>query len=318
MIKLSTEEPKAISKPHDTRIKELLGSEDRFLKMLQDCVKEDWVQNIDRETIRRNNTQYILPDFDEKVADLVYEANMNGRKIIFYVLLEHQSKPDYRMPYRLLLYITEILRAYYNKADENERQAKNFKMPVVVPMVLYTGSDNWNVPLELKNIFDSAEQFGENVINFKYMLINVKGYSEEDLESFSWRLLSVIFQLEKSKSDVEFSANVRKSLDYIGGFSEEELRVFNACIKIFANAYGNDNYKEIAKLLNENKIEEADQMLCDVIENAQLERQQVFTQGGFDKSIEIAKKMLAKNYDTDTIQELTDLTVEEIIELQTQ
>ena|GEM_PF-6914781 len=80
---MSTEELKKISKPHNIRIKELLGNEDIFYRLLQ-----GWVKNIDREMLRRNNTQYILPDFGEKVTDLVYEGNIKGQKAMFYVLLE--------------------------------------------------------------------------------------------------------------------------------------------------------------------------------------------------------------------------------------
>ena len=70
-----------------------------------------------------------------------YEATIsNGRqKVIFYVLLELQSRVDYRMPYRLLLYMVEILRHYYNNADVNARKRKKFKFPAVVPIVFFSG-----------------------------------------------------------------------------------------------------------------------------------------------------------------------------------
>lgn len=39
----------------------------------------------------------ILEDFKEEEADLIYKANIEGRDIIFYILLELQSKVDFRM-----------------------------------------------------------------------------------------------------------------------------------------------------------------------------------------------------------------------------
>ena len=143
------------------------------------------------------------------------------------------------------------------------------------------------------------------------MLINVKNYSEEELERFSSKLLSVIFQLEKSKSDIEFSENVRRSLDYIRDFNEEERRVLNLCIKIFANAYKYGECDKIIKLLDENKLKEVDKMLCDVIENAQFERQEIFTRGKVEGKaegmIEVAQIMLKDNMSIEMIVKYTNL-----------
>ncbi|MCL2398880.1 MAG: Rpn family recombination-promoting nuclease/putative transposase, partial [Defluviitaleaceae bacterium] len=120
---------------------------------------------------------------------IVYEATLNGRTVIFYILLELQSNVDYRMPYRLLLYIVEILRHYYNHADVNERDNKDFKFPVVFPIIFFSGKDTWTVPISIKDMFSNYEAFGDYVLNFNYMLINAKGYDDNTLKNFSSKLL---------------------------------------------------------------------------------------------------------------------------------
>ena len=62
------------------------------------------------------------------------------------------------MPYRLLLYIVEILRDYYNHADVNARKRKSFKFPAVFPIIFYTGSGKWTVPQNLREMFDGYAQ----------------------------------------------------------------------------------------------------------------------------------------------------------------
>ena len=123
--------------PRDTRLSELFGNKEAFISFLRDCVKPEWIDDLDDGSLRRSPKQYVLQDFKKKAADVVYEATLkNGKeKIIFIVLQENQSRVDYRMPYRLLLYIVEILRDYYNHADTKERKRKNFKFPAVVPIV---------------------------------------------------------------------------------------------------------------------------------------------------------------------------------------
>ncbi len=299
---------KKIDNPHDKRFKELFANKSQFISLLKDCVKEPWVNDIDESTLRKSNNSFILQDFSEKEADIVYEAILNDEKIIFYILLEHQSKVDHRMPYRLLLYIVEMLRYYYNNADVTVRDSKDFKFPVVFPIVLFTGSEKWTVPINIKEMFSNPEQFGEYVLNFKYMLLDAKGYNESELKMFSSKLLGIILLLEKSKNDVEFYGNIRNNLNDIRYFDKEEKRILNMCIKVIDLAYGYNKSEEIKVLLENNDIAEVDSMLCDVIENAKYEKENLILQG----KLEIAKKMLLENLPITVILKVTNLSKEQV------
>ena len=306
--------------PHDKRHKELLSNKKSFLSLLRDCVKEPWVDELDEASITKTNNSFILQDFSEKEADIVYEANLNGRIIIFYVLLELQSKVDYRMPYRLLLYIAEILRHYYNHADVNERDNKDFKFPVVFPIVFYSGKDTWTVPLNLKEMFSDYTTFGDYVLNFKYMLVNAKGYDNTTLKNFSSKLLGLVLMLEKSKNDLEFYSSIRDNLDSIETFDNEEKRVLSLCIKIMDIAYGYNKGDDIQRLLSDNQIQEVDKMLCDVIEYAKVEKEELISQGKLEgrlegkleARLEVARNMLIEKFPLDVITRTTGLSKEQI------
>ena len=234
-----------IDNPHDKRHKELFSNKKSFLSLLRDCVKEPWVYEIDEDNLIKTNNSFILQDFSEKETDIVYEATLNGNKVIFYILLELQSTVDYRMPYRLLLYIVEILRHHYNHADINERDNKDFKFPVVFPIVFFSGKDTWTVPLNLSDMFANPDVFGNYVLNFEYMLVNAKGYDNEVLKNFSSKLLGVILMLEKVKNDLEFYGVIRDNLDLIEYFDDEEKRILNLCVKIIDVAYGYNKSDDI-------------------------------------------------------------------------
>ena len=126
-------------RPHDTRLKELFGNKEAFISLLRDCIKADWVDDLDEESLKRSNKSFVLQDFKKQEADVVYEAALKngGDKVIFYILLENQRKVDHRMSYRLLLYIVEVLRDYYNQSDVKERKRKDFRFPAVYPIVFY-------------------------------------------------------------------------------------------------------------------------------------------------------------------------------------
>jgi len=49
---------------------------------------------------------------------------------------------------------------------------KEFKFPVVFLLDLFTGSEKWTAPLQLKDMFENPKQLGEYVVDFKYLLLD--------------------------------------------------------------------------------------------------------------------------------------------------
>jgi predicted transposase/invertase (TIGR01784 family) len=251
---------------------------------------------------------FITSDHAERRTDVIYEAKVKGHPVIFYILLELQSRVDYRMPFRLLEYIFETLREYYKRADVDERDNKDFKFPAVIPLVFYSGSDTWTVPLSAKQMFDGYEYFGSHVLNFDYTLIDAKQFTDADLQTFSSRLLAVAMVLEKSQNKVEFLNNFRKSLDDASTFDAEERRVFIAIIDIMNIAFGFDSKNEIENMLRQNQVKEVDGMLCDAIQNAMKEKEIYKIEGKLEDAI----TMLLDNVPIVTIIKYTGLPREEI------
>ena len=303
---------KKVENPHDKRFKALFSNKKSFLSLLRDYIKDDWINSLDEDSLKKSEKSFILQDFSELEADIVYEASLSGKKVIFYILQELQSYIDFRMPYRLLLYIVEILRDFYNHSDVKERDNKDFKFPVVFPILFYSGSGTWTVPLRLNQMFDGYERFGGNVLNFEYVLVDAKGFKERDLDALSSRLLATVLLMEKSKNNIEFYDNIRKSLSDIKGLDVEEKRIFNLFLKIMDLAYGNNRGQEVRSILSENEVKEADRMLCDLVENAKREKEEL----KLERTLEIAKAMLLEKLPVDLIIRLTNLSKEQIEAIQ--
>jgi hypothetical protein len=164
-------------------------------------------------------------------------------------------------------------------------------------------------------MFADADRFGNYVLNFEYALVNAKVYDNDTLKKFSSKLLGVALMLEKARNDVEFFSSIRDNLDDIEGFDAEEKRILNLCIKILDIAYGYNKGDDIKELLEENKIGEVDKMLCDIIENAKHEKEELLSQGELRKAKEVARIMIAKRYSIDAIIELTNLSKKQIEEV---
>ncbi len=158
---------KNIHNTHDKGYKYLFSIKRLFVQLLRSFIKQGWAQKIAPEDIELVDKSFILPDFKDKEADLVYKIKMDGGDVYFY-LLELQSTVDYQMPYRLLLYMVEIWRTILKDTVSKEAERKDFKLPVIVPCVLYNGNDNWTAVKSFRETIARHEEFDEFVLDFKY------------------------------------------------------------------------------------------------------------------------------------------------------
>lgn len=171
------------------------------------------------------NKSYILQDFNEKEAGIVYRLRTKGNDIIFYVLLELQSTVDYLMPFRLLLYIVEIWRDIYNNTPEEERERKGFRLPAVIPAVLYNGANNWTAALNFKEILAGYRQFEKHVLDFRYILFDINRYQVEELYRAA-NLISSVFVLDQRIHAGELIRRLRKPAGGLKNLSRDEFRQF--------------------------------------------------------------------------------------------
>ena len=196
---------KAINNIHDRSYKDLYSNKIVFLDLVKEMLKAPWAKDLKEENLVLVDKEYILADYEENESDIVYKANIDGKEVIFYILLEFQSSVDYRMPLRLFFYINEILREYVkNLNKEDKKNKKGFKIPAVVPIVLYNATREWTVPRYFKDIVKNNELFGETIVNFKYELFDVNHeYTKEELIKNN-NITSAIFLLDQKVEPLEF------------------------------------------------------------------------------------------------------------------
>jgi hypothetical protein len=71
-----------------------------------------------------------------------------------------------------------------------------FRLPLIIPIVLYNGKDRWTVPQEFASLYaEDVSLFKPYVLNFKYHLIDVNAYKPEDLLE-SGTFLATIFYMD--------------------------------------------------------------------------------------------------------------------------
>lgn len=131
------------------------------------------------------------------VRSFFIRMKLQERDVVFYVLLELQSTVDALMPWRLLLYQVEIWRQVVRDTWENSPNSRSFKLPVIVPIVLYNGSRAWTAPLSFRELLVGAEHFPEDgTLNFSYVLLDVQRYTSTDLEQLA-NVIGSVFLVDR-------------------------------------------------------------------------------------------------------------------------
>ncbi|MEG1637297.1 MAG: Rpn family recombination-promoting nuclease/putative transposase, partial [Cellulosilyticaceae bacterium] len=194
---------KGINNIHDKTYRSFFENKEIFLELLQSFVKESWADQLNPEGLSEDKSHYVVRDYEEIEADVVYTATIEDQEVIFCILLELQSTVDYSMPIRLFSYTAEIWRKYVKQFPKGEVKKKGFKLPAVIPIVLYNGEPTWTAAMEFKDKIQRVELFGDYAINFKYALINVNNYSKENLIEIE-NIVSAIFLLDQKIDAQEF------------------------------------------------------------------------------------------------------------------
>nr|WP_277397855.1 Rpn family recombination-promoting nuclease/putative transposase [Natranaerofaba carboxydovora] len=250
---------------------------------------------------------------------MVYKAKIKDRDVIFYVLLELQSTVDFQMPYRLLLYMTEIWRDIIKNTDPQKAARKDFRLPVIVPIVLYNGENKWTVPLNFKEYLNGSELFGEHVLDFKYSLVNVRQYDENELLELE-NLLGTVFLLDQCKNFLEIIKALKKLAKIISKLNKVEFRLFVTWAKnILTRTLSPKQKEKVVEILDKANPEEVEEMISNVERVIKKTLADAKKEGKKEAEKEskrkIAKNMLKKGYKIEEIIEITNLSKEEIEEL---
>ena len=206
----------------------------------------------------------------------------------------------------MLEYKIEVMRSATRGKYINN---KNINIPIVIPIVLYTGHKKWNAKLDLAEI---QPEFREDLKdNIRYNLIDVNDYTDEELLQ-SDTFVTKAMLIEKT-IDVRMLIEVVHKINQKIKTEEDKELLENIIRFDYGCKLGNELTE---KLIND--IKEGDNMLASA-EMVWKEFDGYFIrgkrEGKKELKMEMAKKMLEKKMSIKDIMELTGLTEEKIKEL---
>lgn len=296
---------------HDEIFKKSMENPVVAKEFLETYLPEEIKSIVDIKSLKLEKESYVEETLRSSMSDVLFSVKFNGRRGYLYTLLEHQSKPDEMMGFRLFKYMLNICDRHMILNPEER------KMPLVYPIVLYNGKEKYNVAQDLWSVFQEKE-LAKRFWNENHQVINLHEISDEKIMEKAWLGMLQFFL------KYIFEKNLINRWKQVSGLLPE----------IIQNEAGYDYIKTILyytlpNIEKEDKIE-LQKLLSTTLNPEQEEKimtslaQSWFSQGEAEGEVKgevkatkkIAISMLRQKVDLDRISGFTGLSKEALLKLQ--
>ena len=314
--------PANIHQPDDKAFKVLLQNQKAFIQLLRTFLSADWVNQIDEHALRRLDKSFILPSYKSQESDIIYHCRLKGTNVIFYVLLELQSTVDQQMPWRLLQYMVELWRSLNEELNLQDRRRKSFRLPAIIPIVVYNGTQEWSAKTQFKEYLSHDELFGDAVLSFQYHVFDLKRWTPADTSQLR-QLLPLALNLDNTDGLDAFLMQLQASVDAIRQLDEQELAVLKQFMyKVLHPMARSISRVELGKVINrliedgkdgEEMVSSLSRKLYkEVLAHEKKGREEGRDEGREEGRRAIVMNMLRDGCTTEFIAKYTDMSPDEI------
>ena len=295
---------------HDKTFKEILKNKKEMMQFLKQFIGME----VNKEELERYNNSFINKHYERRESDIIYK--IKNKEIYF--LIEHQSTVDKKMPDRILEYCMETMR----EIKENRKGETN---PLIVPIVIYTGTRKWTVATDFSDTQKVEERYKEYKIKLKYKLIDISEYNKKELIEKDTKISNMML-LEKCKTKEEVLETLIELI--IKAKNEERIEWIKGLVEyVFPDILGEDRGRLLKMIEKKEKRKMED--LVERIKKYEEMREKRLIGKGREEGIAVGRKegrnagiketitnmiknMLKLNQDEELIMKCTNAKKEEI------
>ena len=307
-----------IHMPHDKLFRSSLQFPKVAREFLELYLPENIKQQLDFNSIEYCQTSFIDEQLKLSQTDVLFRARIANKDAYVYILAEQEAKVDALIAFWLMKYLIAI---WDHHIKENS-PSKALPLPMIVPLVFYTGGQPYTAHRELWQLFGEQSEMMKMVLQSPFHLIEADKLSDEELTShafagtmafilrnhFRKHLTHELHKIMASFNQLEACDHTRYLLEliqYILNIDEDHNNV-EELIAIMQNNLSPDMKGEIMSL--------AEKLIEQGVQKGKLEG---IREGEQKKEIEIAVRMLAEGSDPVFIEKVTGLSLKQIRTLKT-
>lgn len=158
---------KIIKLKHDELFRSALSHPKAAREFLEAHLPDNIQSSLDLNHIKIENDSFIDEPLKESISDVLMSVgSKDSNQAFIYCLVEHQSEPQHFMAFRMMKYMFLISDMYLTKNPGSKF------LPLIYPMVFYTGKKPYNVPTKLSDLHQDKELSQEILMN-GYQIINI-------------------------------------------------------------------------------------------------------------------------------------------------
>jgi predicted transposase/invertase (TIGR01784 family) len=274
---------RSIQTPHDRFFKSLMSEQKVIREFFEKNLPANIKAAVNFNTIAPQKESFVDDKLRLQVADLLFSAEFNNKPGYLYLLTEMQSAPDKLMPFRLIRYIIAIMEQHLKKGGDS-------KLPVVYPLVFYSGWRPYNYSTDLFDLFEENKGLAMDTLYKPFKLLDLSKISDEELRNYIDR--GVILRVMKHVYEKNFLPTLRAIVKDLKQSEKNNLQdyIYNVLSYIVEAAEIPDK-QEFFKVVSELAISEGNIMTL-----AEQFRQEGYQKGqldgisqGIEKGIEKGK-----------------------------
>jgi predicted transposase/invertase (TIGR01784 family) len=307
---------KHIAKAHDHFFRMMMSDKRVAREFFAAHLPKEVLAVTDLNQLELQSTSYIDDVRKESIADMLFKTMIAGHEAYLYLLVDHQSRPDELMPFRVLKYLCNVI-------DQHLKGNDSKRIPLVIPLVVYHGKQHWKYSNNINDLVDAPKELVETYFLKPFTLIDLSTIDDETLKQSAWAgvmelamkyifardmlpYVKEIIELLKRLENVDGKHFIETVLTYI--LDRGELSNKDAFIALIKTKLAPDVGEKIMTIAEQLKAEGMQQGIQQGI-------QQGMQQGIEKTKYEIAERLLAKNEDLSSIAEVTGLSLEKLKEL---
>ena len=239
--------------PHDKFFKETFGNTEIAKDFLNNYLPQNIINIIDIDTLQPQKDSFINKELKESFSDLLFKVDINENEGYIYFLFEHKSYVSDDIPLQLLKYMLEIW-------DSKTKKQKTMKLPIIIPLVIYQGKDNWDIKTSLGEIITNYESLPQDirqyVPNFKYLFYDISTYTDEEIKGQV--LLKMILEISRdifAEDNKRLLQTILKAAHYLKELADKQtgIEYFEVFIRYIFGARADLTKKDMNDIVRKTK-----------------------------------------------------------------
>lgn len=168
-----------IHQPHDKFLKLSLGEPRVAQEFFTEHLPAAVLSTMDLATLKLENHSFIDENYKGSEADVIYSVQVAQTTAYLFLLCEHQSTVDPWMAFRLWVYRIRLMELHV-------KQHPGQPLPLVYPLVVYTGQAPWNAPLNIFKLYGNQQTLAEDWFFKPFQLLNIHQLDDKDIRRRQW------------------------------------------------------------------------------------------------------------------------------------